>query len=118
MSYKRGFKSALSDASNWQTFITDSETNCTCNEAKDICLKKIYDKHIDNISDEIDSLYDDIRDLEYQNDKLLGEISDLEDTIDSFIKVKTLNDVEKIEFLKENWNNIEYDKLKMTIYGI
>lgn len=118
MSYKRGFKSALSDASNWQTFITYSENGYDEDHIKDICLKRIYDEHIDNISDEIDSLNDDIRNLEYQNDKLLGKISDLEDTIDSFIKVKTLNDVEKIEFLKENWNNIEYDKLKMTIYGV
>lgn len=117
MSYKRDFKSALSDASNWQTFIIDSDKGCD-DHIKDVCLKRIYDEHIDNISDEIDELNDNIKDLEYENNRLSCKISDLEDTINSFIKVKTLNDVEKIEFLKEHWNDIEYDKLKMTINGI
>ena len=110
MSYKRYFKNALSDASNWQTFIVDSDKGCD-DHIKDLCLKRIYNEHIDNISDEIDE-------LNGENDNLLCKISDLEDTINSFIKVRTLNDVEKIEFLKEHWNDIEYDKLKMTINGI
>lgn len=117
MSYKRDFKSALSDASNWQTFIIDTDKGCD-DHIKDLCLKRIYNEHIDNISDEIDELNGEIRYLEHENDNLLCKISDLEDTINSFIKVRSLNDVEKIEFLKEHWNDIEYDKLKMTINGI
>ena len=117
MSYKRDFKNALSDASNWQTFIIDTDKGCD-DHIKDLCLKRIYNEHIDNISDEIDELNGEIRYLEHKNDNLLCKISDLEDTINSFIKFRTLNDVEKIEFLKEHWNDIEYDKLKMTINGI
>lgn len=97
--------------------MTEDETGYD-DHIKDLCLKRIYDEYIDDISDEIYELNYNIKDLEYENDKLSYKISDLEDIIDSFIKVKTLNDVEKIEFLKQHWNDIEYDKLKMTINGI
>ena len=50
MSYKRVFKNALSDASDWQKFMTEDETNRTYNDAKEICLKRIYDEYIDDIS--------------------------------------------------------------------
>ena len=115
---------ALKDAANWTQFIeNDYERKMSFEDLQDLCLERCLEKHenvINDLQNTIGNLEEEINDL--QRDKE-HEVADLEKDIenleaeieDSTLPDKTLNDVEKIEFLKQNWDNITYDNLKEII---
>lgn len=115
---------AINDASDWERFATPDEyENLTKDELEKICLQRCLEKYefiIDNFKSQIDSLCDEITDDETYNQK---KLSSLEKQIDSLVDImdkttfpsKTLIDVEKIEFIKDNWDKLTYDNLKASV---
>jgi hypothetical protein len=115
---------AINDAANWTQFATPEELDTIIySELKPICIQRCLEKHEDVVNDlkiQIDKLSDDIRDDEtyyqYEKCKLTRQISSLENIIvTTTFPSKTLIDIEKIEFIKENWDKLTYDNLKATL---
>jgi prefoldin subunit 5 len=115
---------ALKDAANWTQFIeNDYERKMSFEDLQDLCVQRCLEKHEDVINvlqTRIDKLEG--QNLELERDKerevseLESEVSNLEAEIeDCYLPNDTLNDVEKLELLKENWDKYTYDNLKDII---
>ncbi|MCK9446132.1 hypothetical protein M0Q50_04480 [bacterium] len=116
---KATFMKALVQASNWNDILTEEEKMKSYEEVKNDCIERIFDDYeyvITDLEDEVYDLGEQVSDLEKNVEELEFENIDLENDLDdSIFKNKTLIDLEKIEFLKENWDKITYENLKKII---
>jgi len=113
-------KNALLDASNWQKYIlSEEEKDLPNDELVKLCLERCFDENVDivdDLKDEIFDLEDQIRDFEKEIEDMEDEKYDLESELsESLLPNKTLDDLEKIEFIQQNWNKITYENLKKIV---
>ena len=125
-SYYENLKLALTDAANWSQLLSPHDELETPEKQKELCLERCLNKHsivINKPEDEISDLEftiqdndETISDLEHQVKTLQSQIYELEETVkNNIVPNKTLDDVEKIEFLNKHWYNISYDQLKSLV---
>jgi len=125
------FKNALTQAANWEQFISsDEEKNLPFQELKSICIERCMDANITTINHllkEIESLDGEIynlnqiiddneRDFDKEIEDLTRELYKLEYELDEIKPPnKTLNDIEKLEIIIDNWDKLTYDSIKTII---
>ena len=110
------FEDALYAASNWQKYIlSEDEKELPNDKLIELCLDRCLDEHvnvIDDLKDEIEDLEDQV--IHFENDIRYIK-NDNDELIESILPNKTLDDVEKIEFIQANWDKITYENLKKIV---